>query len=110
MRTFHAFGGVIEKKGVTGPIFKEFLLWLDNRMAFRSICLFIDGFLAHHAGNDLLHADHLKGLDHILDFFNLPFVNLLIKTSLKSSNLIAHNDGCGISRKSLMQIAFHSDS
>ena len=39
---------------MTGRIFKEYLLWFDNRMTGRKVILLIDGFSAHKAGDSAI--------------------------------------------------------
>ena len=43
-----------QKAWMTGRIFKEYLLWFDNRMTGRKVILLIDGFSAHKAGDSAI--------------------------------------------------------
>ena len=47
---------------MTGNIFKEYLLWLDGKMAGRQEILLIDRFLAYHTGITLLQKEFLQRL------------------------------------------------
>ena len=56
---------------MTGKIFKEYLLWFDGKIAGRNVILLIDGFLAHHAGLNLLQEEFPQGLTNTKVIFLL---------------------------------------
>ena len=59
-----------KKAWMTGKIFKEYFLWFDGKMAGRSVILLIDGFLAYHAGLNLLQEEFLQGLTNTKVIFH----------------------------------------
>lgn len=43
-----------KKTWMIGKIFKEYLLWFDEKITGKNVILLIDGFSAHHARLNLL--------------------------------------------------------
>ena len=64
IRNFNAIWRHNKKGWMTGRIFKNYLLWFDQRMLGQKVVLLIDGFSAHYTGkllaNLIAHTDGFR--------------------------------------------------